>query len=158
MMCWLWVMSLQNPGSWISVLKSRHLGRGQGDGEGRALAGALALGRHLAAMHVDNTLDDGKPKPRRALARGRLGGQPLEPAEQAAEIFRRQAGAFVADPDDGVAGLMGDGDADLAADRRILDRVADEVVDRLADAVGVAHGDDVGRRGNADHLLLVDRE
>src|SRR3954470_19530713 len=148
MMCWLWVM----------VLRSRDFGRGEGDGEGRALAGALALGGHLAAVHVDNTLDDGQPKPGRALAGGRLCRQPLEPAEQAAEILRRQAGALVADADDGVAAFMAHDDADLAADRRVFDGVADEVVDRLADAVGVAHGDDVDGCGDADRLLLVDGE
>src|SRR4051794_37753863 len=106
MMCWLWVM----------VSASRHFGRGKGDGEGRAFAGARAVGGHLAAMHVDDTLDDGQSKPRRALAGGRFCRQPLEPAEQATEVLRRQAGALVADADDGIAAVMADRDADLAAD------------------------------------------
>ena len=84
MMCWLWVMS-------------RHLRRGQHDGEGRSLSGAGAFGGHLAAMHVDDALDDRKPEPGRAFAGGGLGRQPLEAAEQPAKILRRQAGALVGD-------------------------------------------------------------
>src|SRR3954453_16457684 len=100
MMCWLWVM----------VLRSRDFGRGEGDGEGRALAGALALGGHLATMHIDNTLDDGQPKPGRALAGGRFCRHPLEPAERTARILRRQGCALGGDADDGVPALMADDD------------------------------------------------
>ena len=46
-------------------------------------------------MHVDDPLDDREAKAGRALARGRLGGEPLEAAEQPAEVLRRQAGALV---------------------------------------------------------------
>src|SRR5436305_10174130 len=105
MMCWLWVMG------------SVHFSRGKRDGEGRSLAGSVAVGGHLAAMHVDNTLDDGQPKPCRALAAGRFCRQPLESAEQASEILRRQPGALVADADDGAVGLMGHRDDDLAGNR-----------------------------------------
>jgi hypothetical protein len=71
-------------------------------GKGRALSGPGAVGGHLAAMHVDNALDDRKPEAGRAFAGGRFGGEPLEAAEQPAEVLRRQAGAFVGDADDGV--------------------------------------------------------
>ena len=71
----------------------------------------------MAAMHVDDTLDDRQSKAGRAFPGRRLGRQPLEPAEQPAEIFRRQSGALIGNTDDGVAALMGDAYRDLAADR-----------------------------------------
>src|SRR6185437_6123977 len=106
--------------------------RGQDDGEGRSLVGAVAFGGDFAAMHVDDTLDDREPKARRAFARGRLGGEALEAAEQAAEILGREARALVGDADERVVVVMADADGDLAADRTVLDGVGDEIVDRLA--------------------------
>ena len=133
------------------------LGRGQHDGEGRSLSGAAAVGGDLAAMHVDDALDDRKAEPGRAFAGGGFCGQPLEAAEQPSEILRRQAGAFVGDADDGVVRPRGSTSTrDLAADRAVFDGVADEIVDRLPHPVGVAHGDDIRRRRHRDGLLLVD--
>src|SRR4030081_892315 len=107
-------------------------------------------------MHVDNALDDRQAEPGRALAGGWFGGKPLEPAEQASEIFRRQAGAFIGDADDGVVFfLMAHQHRDLAADRTVFDGVADEIVDRFAHPVGITHGNEIWRSRYRDYLLLV---
>src|ERR1700710_1494700 len=71
MMCGLWVISM-------------HFCRGQGHGEGRSLGGPGAVGGDLAAMHVDDALDDRKAETGRTLAGGGFGGQALEAAEQSA--------------------------------------------------------------------------
>src|ERR1700744_3163774 len=67
MMCWLWLISWR-------------LGGVQRNGEGRPLSGAGALGGHLAAMHVDNALDDRQAEAGRAFAGGGLGREALEAA------------------------------------------------------------------------------
>src|SRR3979490_2769481 len=102
MMCGLWLMSGCGRG-------------GQYNGEGRALTGPGAVGDHLAAMHVDDALDDGKPKPSRTFAGRRFCGKPLEAAEQASEVLRRQARAFVGHADDGVGVVVSYQQRDLAA-------------------------------------------
>src|SRR4051794_26401465 len=100
MMCGLWLMSCGR--------RCR-----QGDGKGRALAGSRTVGGDLAAMHIDDALDDGKPQTGRTLAGGRFRREPLEAAEQPPEVFRRQAGAFVGDADDSAVVVVGDQQRDL---------------------------------------------
>src|SRR4051794_15025214 len=114
MMCGFWLMS--------------GYGRRQYDGKGRALSGAAAVGGDLATMHVDDALYDRKSEPGRAFAGGRLCRQPLEAAEQPAEVFRRQPGAFVGNADGRGVVLMGHEQCDLAADRAIFDGIADQIV------------------------------
>src|ERR1700723_2180716 len=142
MMCGLWVMS-------------RHIRRGQYYREGRSLSRPGAVGRHLAAMHVNDTLDDRKPETGRAFAGGGFRREPLEGAKQSSEIFRRQAGAFIGDADHGLVLLAVDQHRNLAADRTVFDGVADQIVDRLPHPVGIAHGHEVRRRRHRDSLLLV---
>src|SRR4051794_26561552 len=110
MMCGFWLMSGYGR-------------RRQHDGEGGAGAGALAVGGDGAAVHVDDALDDGKPEAGRTFAASRLGREPLETAEQPAEVLGRQPGALVADPDHGVAGVVADQQRDPAADRAVFDGV-----------------------------------
>ena len=112
-----------------------------GDGEGRALPGPALSAVDLAAMHIDDPLDDRQAEAGRAFAGGGFGGQALEAAEQPAEIFRRQAGALVGDVDQRRPPSRVTSDRDLAAERAVFDGVADEIVDRLAHPVGVAHRD-----------------
>src|ERR1700734_1153758 len=102
MCCWLWVMS-------------GGLGYGQHGCEGRSLSGAGAVGGDLAAMHVDDALDDRQAQASRAFPGGGFGREPLEAAEQPSEILRRQAGALVGDTDHGVVLLMVHHHGDLAA-------------------------------------------
>src|SRR5438876_11067130 len=106
----------------------------------------------MAAMHIDDAFDDRQAEARRTFSGRRLGREPLEAAEQPAEILRREAGALVGDADHRVAALMGDGHRDLAADRRVFDGVADEVVDRLADPGGLAPGYGLRWRRHGDGL------
>src|ERR1700722_6721508 len=98
--CWLWLMS--------SYVCCR-----QYDGEGGPLPGSGAIGGYLAAMHVDDALDDRQPEAGRAFAGGGFGGQPLEAAEQSSEILGRQAGALVGDADDGVVLVVAHHHGDL---------------------------------------------
>src|SRR4051812_11961417 len=81
--------------------------RGQHDGEGRSLPGAGAVGDDLAAMHVDDAFDDRKPEAGRTFAGGRFCRKPLEPAEQASKVLRRQACALVGHADDGMGVVVG---------------------------------------------------
>src|ERR1700682_4129254 len=97
-------------------------------------------------MHVDNALDDRKPKAGRAFTGGGFGGKPLEPPQQSPKILWRQAGAFVGDADGGIFLLVTHHYRDLAADRTVFNGVADEIVDRLPHPVGIAHGDEIWRR------------
>src|SRR5579859_871681 len=97
----------------------------QCDGECRALSRPAAIGSDLAAMHVDDTLDDRKTQARRALARRGFGGQPLEASEQPAKTFRRKTGALVDNADRGLVAFLADLHRNLAADRAVFDGVAD---------------------------------
>src|SRR4051812_44792437 len=94
MMCGLWLMSC---------------GRScrQCDGKGRALSGPGTVGGDLAAMHIDDALDNRKPQTGRTLSGGWFRREPLEAAEQSSEVFRRQAGAFVGDADDRAVLVVG---------------------------------------------------
>src|SRR5688572_8505776 len=80
------------------------------DREGRTLAGAGAFGDDLAAMHVDDALDDGEAEAGRAFARRGLGGKPLEAAEQPRQVLRREACALVGDADHREALFLDDAD------------------------------------------------
>src|ERR1700743_3293412 len=87
--------------------------------EGGTLPGPTAFGRDLAAMHIDDTLDDRKTQARRALAGRGLGGPALEAPEQPAKIFRRKAGALVDDADRGLVAFLADLHRNPAADRAV---------------------------------------
>src|ERR1700738_360268 len=106
---------------WMWGFCTWHLRGGQCHRKRRSPPGPVAVGGHLAAMHVDDALDDRKAQPGRALAGGGLCGKPLEAAEQPSEVLGRQARALVGDADDGVVVMPGDQQRDLAADRTILD-------------------------------------
>src|ERR1044072_2268914 len=93
----------------------------QCNGESRTLSGSRTVGGDLAAMHIDDTLYDGKPQPCRTLAGGRLRREPLKPAEQPSEVLRRQPRALIRDPDDRVVVVMRHQQRYLAADRAVFD-------------------------------------
>src|SRR3569832_1775471 len=120
----------------------------QCDGECGALSRSAAMGRDLAAMHIDDPLDDREAKVGRTLASCRFGGQPLEPSEQPAEIFWRKACAFVDDADSGLAVRLVDLHRNLAADRAVFDGIADEVIDNHTDAICVARRGEVRQGRN----------
>ena len=111
------------------------------------LPGPGLSARDRAAMQFDDALDDREAEAGRALAGGRLGGQPLEAAEQARHVLRREAGPVVRDTSMTISSSSGaHRELDRAADRAVLDGVADEIVDRLAQAVGIAARQQVRRR------------
>ena len=70
------------------------LGRGQREGEARALPGPAALGPDAPAMGLDQTLADGQPEPRRA-GPGRAPARPGMPAEQMRQPIGRDAPSLV---------------------------------------------------------------
>src|SRR5258705_13646580 len=107
----------------------------------------------MAAMHVDDTFDDREPEAGRALAGRRFCRQPLEAAEQAPEVFRRQSGAFIGDADHGVEASWGTATMILAPVGEYLVAMVEGVVNRppmrseqhLEEKIG-GGGTSIGRR------------
>src|SRR5581483_6423026 len=65
-------------------------------------------------------------------------GAAMEPFEDLAPCFGRDAGSSVADRDDDVARVAADAHFDGAVLRRELDRVAEQMAERLPQAIAVA--------------------
>src|SRR5918993_3286834 len=104
----------------------------------RAETGTEALGRGSPAMKLGNPLDDRKAEAGGPLSRRRLGRQPLESAENPREILGRQAWPVVAYAANHSGTIGRNRNLDRAADRRILDGIADEIVDGLAQTFLIA--------------------
>src|SRR5262249_41202521 len=141
-----------------SVAKSFFVAwRGKADDEGRTLTGTGAFGADAAAVQLDDALDDGKAEAGRTLTTGRLRRQALETPEQAGHVVGGKAGPFVAHAQHRRLRLHTHRNFDSAADRTVLDRVADHVVDRFAQPVRIAHRPMAGWRHELDGLVLPPR-
>src|SRR5207248_1488415 len=106
----------------------------------RAATGPVAAHADLAAMQLDEPLDQGQPQPETAAAavdaRLALG----KSVEDSRHEIRFHANAGVADADDGavLAGVDGDGDRDAPAASRELPGIAYQVTHDLSQPLGVA--------------------
>ena len=146
-MCWCWLM--RHPPPRAAAARSRTW---------RRLPGPSTFHEDAAAVKVDDALGDREAEAGGALAAGRLGGKPLEAAEEPRHVLRRQPGAPIghADRGDLVAAL--EPDVDAGAGRAVFDGVADEVVDRLAQAVVIAARRDGGRAAQHEALAFAFRQ
>src|SRR5262249_7703452 len=134
----------------------RHLDRDR-EGEARPLAerrGDL----DLAAVELDEALDDREAEPGALLALGRLAAALLVAAEELREVLGRDPLAGVLDGDLDLRAEAADLDRDHVALARELDRVRDEVVEHLRDPLGIeAHRLEVARHVELELDLLRPR-
>ncbi len=106
------------------------------DGERRAFAfDAVNLNRRV--MEIDDMLDNGKTETGPAGVSAPCLIDPVEPFKDTAHFFRRDADAVIFDDQIRAVRSLLDGDLDLAAFRRVVDRIGDEIQDDLFDAVHV---------------------
>ena len=91
-------------------------------------------GRHVAAV---GARDRARDRQAQAGARAAAGARRVEALEHALELVGRQARTGVFDRDLGRVRPDGDADRDLAAARRVAERVVEQVQDRLPDLIGV---------------------
>ena len=114
--------------------------------EGRALAGLRGDGK-LAAVPIEDVLDDGEPKTGAALLPARRHVDPVEPLGQARQMLGRDAGPII-DHGDGVApGLAAERgdvlglDLHMAAALAVFERVLHQVLEHLKQLVAIAAHD-----------------
>ncbi len=109
-------------------------------------------------MVLDDGLDDGQPQPRPTVLSVASVVAAEEAVEHLRQVLRSDALAAVAHNDLGRAVAAADAHQDIAAGRRVAQRIGQQVLHRLANAVGVhidhrrraqqfhAQGDALGRR------------
>src|SRR6185369_6048987 len=123
-----------------------------------AAAAARILDGDLAAVRLDQLLDDRQANARAARAGVHRRAPLLEAAEQALLQIVVDADAGVAHGDGDAAGIFRELDVDRAARRRELDGVGDEVGDDALELllVDVAHAAGRAPKRDAEPLLLGD--
>src|SRR5262249_59371584 len=110
------------------------------------------------AVQIDDALNDRETKAGGRLAGGRLRRKPLEAAEQAGNVLRREARALICDLDGDAARLLCHEYVDLAPQRAVLHRIAHKVINGFTDTVGIADGGLIRRRRHRDGLVLFRRK
>src|SRR6267143_913262 len=100
-----------------------------------------ALNPDLAAVHLDDLLNDREAQPGPGDRLGGAAPDPPEPLEHVADLVRRDAQPGIGDADEREAAFRAGRQGHHASVWRVLDRVVDQVADHLDQAVSIA-GDD----------------